>query len=82
MNLKNILPKGGPAIDEVDKYIAKYNDDFIVIKCGGSVLLDEILFNQLIEDISKRFQKKVGPLPVIKEPNPALIRLTNKQKIN
>ena len=52
MNLKNILPKGGPAIDEVDKYIAKYNDDFIVIKCGGSVLLDEILFNQLIEDIS------------------------------
>ncbi len=52
MNLKNILPKGGPAIDEVDKYITKYNDDFIVIKCGGSVLLDKILFNQLIEDIS------------------------------
>ena len=52
MNLENILPKDGPAIDQVNKYINKYSNDYIVIKCGGSVLLDEILFNQLIEDIS------------------------------
>ena len=37
---------------EVQKYIDKYNEDNIVIKCGGSVLIDQILFDQLIEDIS------------------------------
>ena len=52
MDLKILIPKDGPAIEEVSKYINKYTNDFIVIKCGGSVLLDEHLFNQLIEDIS------------------------------
>ena len=52
MNLENIIPKDGPAIQEVQKYINKYTDEFIVIKCGGSVLLDQILFDQFIEDIS------------------------------
>ena len=51
MDLKNIIPKGGPSLDEVNKYINKYNRDYIVIKCGGSVLLDEVLFDQLIEDL-------------------------------
>ena len=52
MNLQNILPKDGPPIEEVQKYIKKYIDEVIVIKCGGSVLLDQNLFNQFIEDIS------------------------------
>ena len=52
MNLENIIPKDGPAIQEVQKYINKYTNEFIVIKCGGSVLLDQILFDQFIEDIS------------------------------
>ena len=52
MNFENILPKDGPAIEEVSKYIKKYKDDIIVVKIGGSVLLNEILFDQLIEDIS------------------------------
>ncbi len=51
MELKKILPKDGPAIEEVEKYIKKYNNEIIVIKCGGSVLLDRNLFNQFIEDI-------------------------------
>ena len=51
MELKKILPKDGPAIEEVEKYIKKYNNEIIVIKCGGSVLLDQNLFNQFIEDI-------------------------------
>ena len=38
--------------DEVKKYIEKYLEEIIVIKCGGSVLLDENLFKQFIEDIS------------------------------
>ena len=52
MNLEKILPTNGPSIDEVKKYIDKYSDEIIVIKCGGSVLLDENLFKQFIEDIS------------------------------
>lgn len=52
MNLDKILPKDGPAIDEVKKYIEKYSKDIIVIKCGGSVLLEKKLFNQFVEDIA------------------------------
>ena len=52
MNIENILPKEGPSIEEVKKYIEKYSNEIIVIKCGGSVLLDKNLFNQFIEDVS------------------------------
>jgi len=52
MEIEKILPKNGPSIQEVKKYIDKYLNEIIVIKCGGSVLLDENLFNQFIEDIS------------------------------
>ena len=52
MKLENLLPKDGPSINEVNKYIDKYKNDLIVIKCGGSCLLDKNLFDQLIEDIS------------------------------
>ena len=52
MQLEKILPNNGPSIDEVKKYTTKYSNDIIVIKCGGSVLLEKNLFNQFIEDIS------------------------------
>ncbi len=52
MNLEKILPTNGPSIVEVKKYINKYSDEILVIKCGGSVLLDKNLFKQFIEDIS------------------------------
>ena len=52
MNLEKIIPKDGPSIEEVERYVKKYSNELIVIKCGGSVLLDENLFNQFIEDIS------------------------------
>ena len=38
--LNKILPPDGPSIDEVKRYLKKYNDEYIVIKCGGSVLVD------------------------------------------
>ena len=52
MELDKIIPTDGPDINEVEKYINKYQSEVIVIKCGGSVLLDKKLFNQFIEDIS------------------------------
>ena len=46
--LNKILPSDGPSIDEVKRYLEKYNDEYIVIKCGGSVLVDQNLFNIFI----------------------------------
>ena len=56
MDLEKILPANGPSINEVKKYINKYLGEIIVIKCGGSVLLDKNLFKQFIEDISVIFK--------------------------
>ena len=80
MDLKKILPTNGPSIDEVKKYIEKYLEEIIVIKCGGSVLIDENLFRQFIEDVSviyklglsvivvhgggKNIKKKLGELNI------------------
>ena len=61
--LVNILPKNGPSVKEVKKYLDKYNDEFIVIKCGGSVLIDPNLFDIFIQDIS--VLKKIGLSPII-----------------
>ena len=52
MNLEKIIPQDGPSISEVEKYIKKYSNELIVVKAGGSVLLDKNLFNQFIENIA------------------------------
>ena len=46
--LKKILPKNGPNIDEVSKYIEKYKDEIITIKYGGNVFIDRQIFNNFI----------------------------------
>ncbi|MDC1138496.1 acetylglutamate kinase [Candidatus Pelagibacter sp.] len=61
--LINILPKDGPTVQEVKKYLEKYNDEFIVIKCGGSVLVDPKLFKIFIEDVA--VLNKLGFNPII-----------------
>ena len=63
INLKTILPKNGPSIDEVKKYLEKYNDEKIIIKCGGSVLIDPNLFNLFIQDVV--VMKNLGLTPII-----------------
>ncbi len=52
MDLENILPKKGPRIEEVTKYIEKYKNDLIVIKYGGNVFIDRNIFNNFINDIN------------------------------
>ena len=52
MDLEKILPKDGPPIDEVSKYIEKYKNDLIVIKYGGNVFIDRKIFDNFIIDIS------------------------------
>ena len=61
--LKKILPSDGPSIDEVKRYLEKYNDEYIVIKCGGSVLVDQNLFDIFIRDVS--VLNKLGFIPII-----------------
>ena len=95
--LKNILPKDGPTFEEVKKYLEKYNDEFIVIKCGGSILVDPNLFKIFIEDIvvlnklgfnpiivhggGKRISKKLGELNIQSNFIKGL-RVTDKNMIN
>jgi len=62
-DLINILPNDGPSVEEVKKYLDKYHNEFIVIKCGGSVLINQELFNIFIHDIS--VLKKLGLSPII-----------------
>ena len=52
MDLEKILPKNGPPLNEVTKYIEKYKNDLIVIKYGGNVLIDRNVFNNFITDLS------------------------------
>jgi len=61
--LINTLPKDGPSLEEIKKYLDKYNDEFIVIKCGGSILIDPNLFNIFIQDVA--VLKKLGLSPII-----------------
>jgi len=61
--IKEFWPKDGPSIQEVDKYVKKYLKEKIVIKCGGRVLTDSILFNNFIEDVV--ILKKLGLTPIV-----------------
>jgi len=61
--LKKILPSDGPSIDEVKKYLEKYNDEYIVIKCGGSILVDPDLLKIFINDVA--VLNKLGFNPII-----------------
>ena len=61
--IKEFWPKNGPSIEEVQKYIKKYSKEKIVIKCGGKVLLDQNLLDDLIEDLA--VLKKLGLTPIL-----------------
>ena len=61
--IQKILPEKGPSFEEVKKYLDKYNKEYIVIKCGGSVLIDPKLFKIFIEDVA--VLKKLGFNPIV-----------------
>ena len=49
--IKKLWPSSAPDFKNIKKYVAKYEDEIIVIKCGGNVLIDRSIFNNFIEDI-------------------------------
>jgi len=61
--IKEFWPKDGPSTNEIEKYIKKYSREKIVIKCGGSILLDPNLFRNFINDVA--ILKKLGLTPII-----------------
>ena len=66
-NLKNqieqLWPDNGPSTKEISKYLKKYQNEKIVIKCGGKVLLDPMLLDGMIGDIA--ILKKLGLTPML-----------------
>jgi len=66
-NLKNQIdqfwPIKGPSAKEISKYLKKYQNEKIVIKCGGKVLLDPMLLDGMIGDIA--ILKKLGLTPML-----------------
>jgi len=74
MDLEKILPKNGPSLNDAKKFLNKYNNEFIVIKIGGSVLNNNDLFKILIEDIC--ILKKLNFNPILIHGGGK--RLTNK----
>jgi len=61
--IKDFWPKDGPSTNEIVKYIKKYSNEKIVIKCGGRILLDPNLFENFITDVS--ILKKMGLTPIV-----------------
>lgn len=61
--IEQLWPDNGPSTKEVSKYLKKYQNEKIVIKCGGKVLLDPILLDGMIGDIA--ILKKLGLTPIL-----------------
>ena len=79
--LRKILPKNGPNIDEVSKYIEKYKDEIITIKYGGNVFIDRQIFNNFINDLS--ILQKLGlSVVVVHGGGPRIKRELDKSGIN
>ena len=49
--VKKFWPQTAPNINNIQKYIEKYQNEMIVIKYGGNVLIDRDIFNNFIDDI-------------------------------
>ena len=50
--VKKFWPQSAPDINNIKKYVKKYQNEQIVIKYGGNVLIDKEIFNNFIEDIN------------------------------
>ena len=81
MDLEKILPKDGPPINEVSKYIEKYKDDIIVIKYGGNVFFDRQIFNNFISNLSV-LQKLGLSVVVVHGGGPRIKRELDKSNIS
>ena len=80
MDLEKILPKNGPPINEVSKYIEKYKNDLIVIKYGGNVFIDRNIFDHFIADINILYKLGIS-FAVVHGGGPRIKRELDKSNI-
>ena len=80
MDLEKILPKDGPPIDEVSKYIEKYKNDLIVIKYGGNIFIDRKIFDNFITDINILYKLGIS-FTVVHGGGPRIKRELDKSNI-
>ena len=78
--IKKIWPEKAPDINNVQKYISKYEKEKIVIKYGGNVLIDRKVFDGFISDIN--VLNKLGfSIVVVHGGGPRIKRELDKKKI-
>ena len=80
MELEKILPKDGPPIEEVHKYVQKYKNELIVIKYGGNVYIDREIFNNFISDLKILNELELSVI-VVHGGGPRIKRELDKSKI-
>ncbi len=78
--IKQFWPEQAPDVNIVQKYIQKYENEKIVIKYGGNVLIDRNVFNNFISDIN--VLNKLGlSVVVVHGGGPRIKRELDKKKI-
>jgi acetylglutamate kinase len=78
--IKEFWPDKAPDINIVQKYIKKYENEKIVIKYGGNVLIDRNVFNNFIADIN--VLNRLGlSVVVVHGGGPRIKRELDKKKI-
>ena len=78
--IKEFWPEKAPDINIVQKYIKKYENEKIVIKYGGNVLIDRNVFNNFISDIN--VLNRLGlSVVVVHGGGPRIKRELDKKKI-
>ena len=78
--IEKFWPNGAPNINNVPKYVSKYNKEKIVIKYGGNVLIDRNVFNNFITDIN--ILNRLGlSVIVVHGGGPRIKRELDKKKI-
>ena len=78
--IKEFWPEQAPDINIVQKYVKKYENEKIVIKYGGNVLIDRNVFNNFISDIN--VLNKLGlSVVVVHGGGPRIKRELDKKKI-
>ena len=78
--IKEFWPEKAPDISIVQKYIKKYENEKIVIKYGGNVLIDRNVFNNFISDVN--VLNRLGlSVVVVHGGGPRIKRELDKKKI-
>ena len=78
--IKEFWPEKAPDINIVQKYVKKYENEKIVIKYGGNVLIDRNVFNNFISDINVLNRLGLSVI-VVHGGGPRIKRELDKKKI-